>query len=543
MQCKNCGKSFTLDGTDGKFFEKMRVPAPGKCTDCIMQNLYAFRNERSFYKINCRLCGKGMISAVSPDRPHKVFCSDCWWSDKWSPLDTGREIDFTRPFFEQFGEMFERTPIVGLIVGNCENSDYTNFSLSNKNCYMVSASDYNEDCFYSTYIFKSRDAVDCIFSNECECVYGLVDCKNCYGSAFLQNCGNCSDCMFCCGCKSCHDCIGCVNLINKSYHIFNKPYAREEYLKLKNSFEMTDENLRKFTAQFEEFKKQFPVKYAEIEACVNSSGDHLTRCKNCLDCYDLVECQDLKHATLSLKAKDAMYAVGVPNSELAYQSAASPENYNIKFSGLVWPKSTNLQYCLFPRMSNNCFGCVSVHRKEYCILNKQYSKSEYENLVKKLERHMLSTGEYGNFFPMSLSPFYYNETAAQYFYPLNESQVKALGGHWADTAVKTKTHTDYKIPAKINDVTDDILTVALQCGSCGRNYKIISQELNFYRKMELPIPLNCWDCRITSFAKLRNPRKIIRRNCEKCGQSMLSTVPVNRSAKVYCEKCYLEEVY
>ena len=38
--------------------------------------------------------------------------------------------------------------------------------------------------------------------------------------------------------------------------------------------------------------------------------------------------------------------------------------------------------------SSDCFGCVSIRNKKYCILNKQYTKEEYEELLPKIIAHM-----------------------------------------------------------------------------------------------------------------------------------------------------------
>lgn len=38
--------------------------------------------------------------------------------------------------------------------------------------------------------------------------------------------------------------------------------------------------------------------------------------------------------------------------------------------------------------SSNIFGCIALRNKKYCILNKQYSKQEYEELIPKIKKHM-----------------------------------------------------------------------------------------------------------------------------------------------------------
>ena len=49
---------------------------------------------------------------------------------------------------------------------------------------------------------------------------------------------------------------------------------------------------------------------------------------------------------------------------------------------------------------------------------------------------MRSTGEWGEFFPHELSPFGYNETVAQEYFPMTEGEVKSRGWNWHTEEVK-----------------------------------------------------------------------------------------------------------
>ncbi|MBI4975518.1 hypothetical protein HZC20_02465 [Candidatus Peregrinibacteria bacterium] len=80
--------------------------------------------------------------------------------------------------------------------------------------------------------------------------------------------------------------------------------------------------------------------------------------------------------------------------------------------------------------SKNCFACVSMMRNEYCILNKQYTKEEYEELVLWIVEHMKTTGEWDEFFPMKISLFGYNKCSAQMYSPMTKEEVTAKGLKW-----------------------------------------------------------------------------------------------------------------
>ncbi|MFH1781532.1 MAG: zinc-ribbon domain containing protein, partial [Patescibacteria group bacterium] len=99
-QCQNCFKTFEITDNDQEFYNKMKVPAPTFCPDCRNQRRLVWRNELSLYPDECDLCKKKIISQYSPDKPYKVYCGDCWYSDKWNPLDYAQDYDFNKPFFE-----------------------------------------------------------------------------------------------------------------------------------------------------------------------------------------------------------------------------------------------------------------------------------------------------------------------------------------------------------------------------------------------------------------------------------------------------------
>ena len=77
----------------------------------------------------------------------------------------------------------------------------------------------------------------------------------------------------------------------------------------------------------------------------------------------------------------------------------------------------------------------------------------------------------------------------------------------------------------------------------GKNYRIIPQELKFYRQVRLAVPRNCPDCRHNHRFSLRSPRKLYARTCAKCSAPIQTSYAPERPEKVYCEKCYLETVY
>ena len=126
-------------------------------------------------------------------------------------------------------------------------------------------------------------------------------------------------------------------------------------------------------------------------------------------------------------AKDSQdYSSWWENSFLMYECHNIWRNCsNCLFISNSWDNlSNNILTMLCVGWSNNLFWCIGLRNKQYCIFNKQYTKDEYEKTVANIITHMQETGERGEFFHPSLSPFGYNETVAQEYFPLEKIEDK-----------------------------------------------------------------------------------------------------------------------
>lgn len=276
--CKNCQKGFEISESDQAFYKKIQVPEPTHCPDCRQQRRLAFRNERNLFKRKCDLCQKDIISFFPERTFFPVYCSPCWWSDKWDSLNYGQDFDFSRPFFEQFHELMKRVPKMAVLNLNNENSDYNTFVAFSKNTYMSPGSYYMEDCYYCRKSQYCKDSLNSNFLDHCELMSNSANCRNCYNSHFLINCRNCNNCQYVAHSSSCHNCFMCVNLSNKKFHYKNKPYSEEEYKKI--VAEQSRRPAEELEREFEDFVRQFPKKYQNQLNSENSSGDYLQNCKN-----------------------------------------------------------------------------------------------------------------------------------------------------------------------------------------------------------------------------------------------------------------------
>src|SRR3989338_6913043 len=188
--CQNCKKEFEIRKEDLIFYEQVKTVPPLHCPDCRVMRRLAFRNERTFYKRSCDLCKKNIISLYTEKSPFPVYCHECWWSDAWDPKSFGQNYDLSKTFFTQYQELQKKVPRLALMIVNSVRSEYTNGAAENKDCYLIFAADYNENCLYGRLVQRSRGCVDCAFIYDSELCYECIDTRKsfkCLYGEWLEN--------------------------------------------------------------------------------------------------------------------------------------------------------------------------------------------------------------------------------------------------------------------------------------------------------------------------------------------------------------------
>ena len=559
--CTFSGTSFLVPDEDLQFYEdispvfngkKYLIPPPTLCPQARWQRRLAWRNDRAMYSRTCDKTGQHMLSIFSADKTFPVYENDVWWSDVWDPLDYGREIDFNQPFFEQFDDLQNAVPhpAMAILKPTMENSSYCNQVGYVKNCYLIFDSRRDEQCMYGKTFERCFDCMDCYKVFDCETCYECNSCYSCTFSTYLLNSYNCAECHFSSNLNGCKNCFGCVNLNNKQFYIFNEQYGEQEYAeevdRLRSMFSVQELFAKLFT-----FRATLPAKYMHERNTEDCSGDYLFECANVHDCYDCEYLQDSKYCG-DIKKLDA------PNARLydfTYFGGECEECYecvNCGYTlnrGIFCDNTWTCDNILYSRYSKSCshlFGCFGLHQKQYCILNKQYTKVEYESLAAKLVEHMMQTDEWGEFFPVHFSQYGYNESVAQEFFPLSKEKVLNNGWNWKEheeDLAYEKVVDAQQLPTSINNVPDDILNWAIKCKQTGRLFKLIKQELDFYRRMQLPVPHLHPDERHKRRLNMKNPRELIERSCSHCDLNLYTTYSSQNREKVLCNNCHKKEVY
>jgi len=565
--CQNCKIDFIIEPEDFLFYEKIKVPPPTFCPECSKQRRLSYQNVFSFYKRKDSFSSKDIISIYSPDKDLMVIDQKTWWSDNWNSMDYGRDYDFNKSFFKQWKEFRDKFPLQSLINSKAINSDYCNIAEESKDSYLCSASWKIENTYYSNAVNRTNNCMDLQIVQDSSYCYDDLNCNDCNQVFYSQNSHSCVDSSFLFDCKGCINCFMCSNLRNKSYCFNNQQLNKEEYSKKVNEIDFGNYySISKLKKEYEKLKLKSIHKFAVINNSSDTTGNNINHATNCTNSFDISNnIKDCKNIFWAFNNVVNVYnsGPGLAELETSYEVFdTGVGGSNNLFGNLIY-YSNNIEYSFNCYNCSYCFGCLGLKKKQYCILNKQHTKEEYFILRDKIIKHMNDVSyidkngciyKYGEFFPIEMSPFCYNETFAQDHFPLKKEDSLLKGYKWKDKEEK-KYKIDIKledIPDSINDVTDSILDKVIECehkGKCSDRcttaFKITNDELIFYKRFNIPIPHLCYSCRFSEKFKIRNPLKLWNRKCMKegCTNTFETSYSPDREEIVYCEKCYQQEVY
>ncbi len=332
----------------------------------------------------------------------------------------------------------------------------------------------------------------------------------------------------------------------------------------------TSAGVEKMRKEAQAFWLKGVTKYIHGIQNIDVTGDYVTSSKNSRQVFDSESLEDSKFINHGHQSKSVYdgYVV-VDGSESSYEIVSAIALNNVKSSYCTW-HGFDITYADTCENSDHLFGCIGIKKKQYCILNKQYTKEEYTELVEKILKHIDDmpyvdqqgrTFKYGEYFPPAFSPFAYNETAAQEYFPSQKEYALAQGYDWKEPELRNYT-IDIKpsiVPNDIRTTEDTIVGKVIGCihgGTCSHScttaFKITPEEFQLYQKLGIPIPNICPNCRHGERFSKRNPLKLYQRICAcdlenhshtgNCKNGFETTYAPNRPEIIYCEDCYKAEV-
>lgn len=300
-------------------------------------------------------------------------------------------------FFQEFRKLAFSLPRVSTHNRASQNCDFSDFVSRSKNIYLSFFVNDAEDCYYSGHLMKCRDCVDSSYLSACELCYECVDCTNLYNCSFLQDSHQCSNCDYSYDLLHCKDCFGSFGLRNQQFRIFNKPYSEDDYRKKIHDLKKQPaaKILEALRPEFDKHPRLFSRLLKGDERCF---GDYIYFSKNCYLCYNVRNIENAAYASNIMdpefSSSDIFDCNFGSNLHLCYECQNVFASSNCNFLENC-ANCADCEYAIFCYNCRNCFGCAYMMNKEYCILNRPFSREEYLALLKKIKGELKVAGLYG----------------------------------------------------------------------------------------------------------------------------------------------------
>lgn len=517
---------------------RFAIPIPTLCPEERQRRRLMFRNEKKLYKRRCSATWKLILSIYDPNSELQVYEQKYWWSDNRDRYEHASDFNFDETFTQQFRRLVKKTPHISRQVLESENCEYTNHTWYSKNCYLSYVCSRSESALYSHWWLFSSNIIDSSHVDTSENIFNSIFIKK---SSYIFDSTYIEWSKFCyssCYLVWCSYCLECTNLVNVSYYYRNAKITPEEFDELVNK---------------RYYKKEY-LKHPIHPAIINYScdwcyGNNLSECRESSFIFWSTQAERCKYWSCIVKPSDSCYDCDNVAGASSSIDSNSLWGKNIYYSLNARGSNANIYYCMYANWLQNCFWCIWLINNSYCILNKQYTKHDYEKTVAKIITHMQETWERGEFFDHWLSPFWYNETVAQEYFPLTREEALKRWYTRQDREypinipewIETVLWVD--LPVDIDEVDTWIFQKAIICEVSGKPFRIIKAELEFYKKHNISLPRKHPDVRHQERLLKRPWRTLHLRTCDKTWNEILSVYPENTPFDVYSEEAYRNEVY
>ena len=457
-------------------------------------SLWFYRNNNciSIYPINNRTSG-----IISP----KDF-------DFEENMKYGREFNEKETFFSQFQSLFQSVSLPAFHhFSDTEGCDYSNHVSTAKNCYLsFHATGGCESILYS---LSTKINTNNIYNSmmswiDCQNIYqslGSIKSMNIFYSKYIINSSNiwCSYNMV-----NCEECLFCHDLEHKRYHISNQEYSQEDYMKQKVIL-LHDKD--KLASLYDQMIGIQAINYAS-KWC---TWDFITDSHNVVDGYRSHFVNEGARVFFS------WHKNGLTNAYNAVITSWWSDYYNVcaigwdterAYCSMALRKCFDCYYSYYLEWCSFCLGCIWLQNKQFCILNKQYSKEERYEKVELIFWQMEMEGVLWKFFPWSMCPFYFNDSLGYILdSSITKEQALANGHLWRDEPIPANVPSNTKIIStnelhnyegwKDNErhIDPEILKIIIQ-DEQWNSYRIMPMELTFLQTHTLPLPREHWAVRM-----------------------------------------------
>jgi len=491
---------------------------------------------------------KPILSCINPDSLVQVV-GDLEFAARDYGDEAAMDYDFSKSFFKQQEELIKNVPVGAFFAYDSEGCIGNGFSKC-INSFVVCGTYQAKDSWFT---FRCKQV------DRCTDVAFLENCENTFSSCMSVRLNRCTqvfdsiDCMnseFLFDCRNCEFCFCSTNLRRKRYVFMNEQLTKEEYQKRMSEIDLScNSTLQKYKEKFHKilhdqaiWPEYFSTNTSECE------GDYLLDCTRSSGYFN-TDTTDVHDAWFMFNSRNCESVVIGNDSQDVYLSCVSLASQDVKFS-YVPSRCSGIEYCIRTTDCTDCFGCVGLKKKRFCIFNKQYSEEEYWPRVDELKCAMLDRGEYGEWFPSYLGTQPPEISFASLTSPFTREELDRMDVAKFDPkrAMRYAPYTNdaqkrdpKDAPDCIQDVGDEWVGVQFEDVAEERQYNVSAQELKHRKEKGYPFPKEHYRARMKELVNQVNNACRIPAECAVCQKKI--TVNENRAfpdRKIYCYECYLK---
>jgi len=365
------------------------------------------REPMCFYKVNA------LVSKFpKTERIWKIVKQDCFMPH------TG--IDYRGKFLRDINQLRNISELPAVIhFEKTENAEYADTVYASKNVYMSKVVTFwGENILYSLGVKDNWHNIinwRMIYNSSAN-IYQCNSVINWFNIFYSRYIIDSSEIWLSSNLIGCDHCIECDNLEHKSFHIHNQPVTKEEYNTYLSHIKYNEQYL------YQTYTSINPTGH-NIDTTESSWGwliniHHVQNIYNSININYGRNIIDNWANDISEYFYDTFLSWRGHHFYAIVNSGAFCEHIycSISIAG-----SSHIYYSYYLESCSFCLWCIWLKNKSYYILNKQYTKEEWYEKVDEIFWQMEKDRTLWEFFPASMNPFYFNDTAA---YLINPSFTK-----------------------------------------------------------------------------------------------------------------------
>ncbi|HBR80902.1 MAG: hypothetical protein UX09_C0015G0004 [Candidatus Uhrbacteria bacterium GW2011_GWE2_45_35] len=548
--CSLTGEKWQLPEKEIEYYKKFNVPPHNVSPNTLWKQMAYYDCAYQFWWNKHFETGAPVLSFHHPASGIRVLPDKEWHTKDFS--ETFEEFDLAKPFFSQLRNLELCVPLLATFNRVEPENSIVLMSMGDRDSYFVFACK-SERSFFSGGAFGIAD------SSVVWLAFNITDSHYITHSQRLHNCRyvreslDCVNSNFLFDCRNCNNCFGATNRRNAEYLFFNEQLTKDEYETRLSKIDLGQRSVvEAWQKKFDELLVKEGIWPENFNVSTEqSSGDYLGNAVRCTECFSSGDnpVDAWRSAWIYGNSQGCVYSWGMVDNSDVYMCVSSPNSSKSKFCYRSF-RLDNCEYCLMSSDCRDCFGCVGLKNKRFCILNKQYEETEYWQKVDELKCLMLERGEYGHYLPPELSSTYVPEGGATVYCGATEDELQKIGGLVFDPNAEGATGVDRlkveprtldSIPDSIDDLGDDWVGVPIYDEKAKRTFSFLKPELDYYRAKRIAPPAEHFIRRLNEVALNGQLSSFETKQCHKCQKELLvSKCPNYPDRKIYCNDCYLK---